>query len=101
MDLRTLIYILAMVLAGCDADARACARESSEAAWQACNRSCTDSNDKASCDRAKVLAVEVCTELSSEHACRAACGEGDKPACERATTLGVEQGAKRPTPLVK
>jgi hypothetical protein len=101
MHPRARLCIFVVALAGCGADAKTCARESSEAAWQACNRSCNDSNNEESCARAKVLAVEVCTELDSEHACRAACGEGDKPACERATMLGVEQGAKRPTPAVK
>lgn len=92
--------ILAMVLSGCDADGKACAAGSSEASWQACNRSCTDKDNKDSCARAKVLAVEVCSELEIEYACRAACVDGHQPACERVTTLAAEQESRRP-PAVK
>jgi hypothetical protein len=87
---------------GCtDADARLCAEASTEANWQACNRSCTDNNTKESCDRSKTLAVEVCTESNSVNACRAACLDGDEPACERVNGLAVKEEAAKPRPDIK
>lgn len=87
---------LSLALFGCDADGKECSAGKKESNWQACNRSCTDKNNKESCARAKKLAADVCQDDDNVSACNQACEEGDKKACEKEKALDAAYESKRP-----
>jgi hypothetical protein len=90
------LAIFAFALVGCDADGKECAAGSKESNWAACNRSCSDKDNKDSCARAKKIAAEVCADSDNDSACEAGCKDGDKKSCEKAKALQDKYESARP-----
>jgi hypothetical protein len=79
--------LFAAAATGCDADGKICesgeGAETVESRYQACNRSCTDKDNKAACAKSVLLAADVCKETKRKNssACAKACDNGDEASC--------------------